>query len=234
MFPRISMEGVIKNILPCLCEEQLLPRNKLLIFDLDNTLIYSEILDASNIDTTLDTFLVKDEDVTLILIKERPFLRRLIKEAAKYFHIGVWTASEGYYADAIISNLFDGIDLKVRYLRDKCHITLSPDGKSITKIKKPISKIAAENKSFDRTNILVLDDNPATFEDNPENAIQVRSWTGQENDITLFQLIDVIREAALLDDVRKIGQVMLDKVAKQKINSAQNKVTGATLKIKPF
>jgi TFIIF-interacting CTD phosphatase-like protein len=206
-------------------DEQLLPKNKNLILDLDNTLIFSEPLDHNNIQTKLDSFIIKDEEVRLYVIKERPYLRRFIKEINKYYNIGVWTASEGYYSEAIISNLFDGIDLSVVYLRKQCDIEMDPNTKVVTKIKKPISKIISENKQFDKTNTLVIDDNITTFEDNPENAIHVSSWFGCADDYVLFYLIDVLKEAVSLPDIRKIGQFIIDKTPKQK-------VTGSPLKIR--
>lgn len=183
-------------------------KSKLLVLDLDSTLIHSEYLTAQNLDTKLETFIIKDEEVSLYQVKKRPFLGKFIQEANKYFALGVWTASNETYADAVIANLFNGIDLAVRYSREKCVIEYHPQTTMIKKIKKPLSKITSENKNFHEKNTLFIDDNPTTYEDNSANAIGVSPWTGQEDDYLLKQLIDIIKVASQLEDVRKIGVAM--------------------------
>lgn len=188
---------------------------KLLSLDLDSTLIHTVTLTAKELDTKLGTFIIKgddyepsqDEFLPLYLVKERPYMRKFIQRANQLFDLGVFTAADGYYADVVITNLFDGIDLKVRNTLNQCKVERNPITKEITKIKKPIATIMADNKQYNEKNILVIDDDPSTFEDNHLNAILVAPWHGEENDTLFKTLIKVIELAATLDDVRKIGEV---------------------------
>lgn len=204
---------IIDNTFVVMSLNYKIKKDKLLILDLDGTLIYTELLNIHNENTTLDTFIIKDDNENRYLVKERPFLRKFIHEANKLYNLGVWTASKKCYADAIISNIFDGITLEIQYSENHCKKQIDQKN-NIAHIIKPISKILDVDKTYNPKNVLVVDDNVTTFSENPNNAIHIDSWKGEDDDNTLSVLIHAIKMAAKLDDVRKIGEVWKDEQEK--------------------
>lgn len=106
----INLLNFIKKLKPP-TEEQIqkkvvelgeITRMKTLIFDLDETLIHSWVLGTGKNDD-----LNKDFEITLDSglkygISLRPYLSKCLSHLGQYYEMGVFTASEKHYADAIL------------------------------------------------------------------------------------------------------------------------------------
>lgn len=73
-------------------------RKKLLILDIDETLIYGT---EASLPREAD-FLVEQYH-----IYKRPFLNVFLKKCLDWFEVGVWTSSTPSYATAIVSAIFE-------------------------------------------------------------------------------------------------------------------------------
>ena len=191
----------------------------LLVLDLDETLVYTTQLNSTKIEEDIVDNFVAQFDDEIYVIKKRPHLDEFLEEAKKYFKISIWTAGEEEYANTVVSEIFDDIELEFVYSRKNCKIEIDLETKQIKKIRKPISTIMSENKYFNEKNILIVDDNPTIFEDNSGNALCIPSWKGDRNDKMLPTLISIIKEIAKLNDIRKYGDVLLKKSMAKKIES---------------
>lgn len=93
--------------------------NKLIVLDIDETLIHSYEKEVSDFDFKFNS----DEDI--FYTKKRPFLDEFIEYCFDNFKVAVWTASDRDYASTILKNI--GIlesDLLFFYSRENCSIKL--------------------------------------------------------------------------------------------------------------
>jgi len=102
--------------------------SKVLIFDMDETLIHCvDDIATQDPDVVLEIDFPGEEETVYAGINLRPFLVEVLTEANKHMQVGVFTASQQTYADAIL----DYIDpnnqfFAFRLYRDHC--VLSPEG----------------------------------------------------------------------------------------------------------
>jgi TFIIF-interacting CTD phosphatase-like protein len=145
----------------------------ILIFDLDGTLIYSEI---SNEDPkNNDEFVVICDNGDRYLVKIRPGAKHIITESSKKYKLAVWTASDADYAKPIVSHLFGNLQLEFVYTRKNCSVDIVNGIKFIVK---PLSLL----KQYNQDKLLIIDDNPITYRHNYINAIPINTWTSSPED----------------------------------------------------
>ncbi|KXS16538.1 HAD-like protein, partial [Gonapodya prolifera JEL478] len=99
-------------------------------------------------------------------ISVRTGCTELLAEAAELCEVIVWTASRAEYANPIIHFLDEGRCITHRLYQQQCL-------KNATGAPKDISKLGR-----DVQRLVVVDDDPATYALNPDNAIPVTSWWG--------------------------------------------------------
>lgn len=177
--------------------------SKLLILDLDGTLITSKKYDITdNKETKLQTFVVVDDYDNEHLIKKRPGLDEFLEKVSERYDIGVWTASSSDYAIPICLELFKKSGLDFIHCRERCVMEYKLG--ELTAVKKPIKTLfkGSDSDLFGMHNTLVLDDTPTTYMDNIENAIPIKSWYGDENDKELSKTLLLIQCRMSLEDVR--------------------------------
>jgi CTD small phosphatase-like protein 2 len=82
---------------------------KLLLFDLDETLIHCvEDIESTSPDVVLEILFPDSEEPVCAGINLRPYLMECLEQCAQYMHVGVFTASSKAYADAILDYLDPG------------------------------------------------------------------------------------------------------------------------------
>ena len=175
---------------------------KLLILDLDETLIYSDFntipeineKDASN---HFRIFL-RDDNIkpTFIEVYLRPGIEKFLNEMIKFFDLGIFTAACKNYADKII-NIFDPHNkyFKFRLYRESCinlqNIIYIKDLRIIENFK-PESTILVDNSLF-------------SFSNNITNGILVNSFYGNKNDNQLKNLTNYLKKNIIpAEDVRDV------------------------------
>src|SRR5215469_2049811 len=152
-------------------------RTKLLILDLDETLIFAS-----------ETRLAYPEDFRLdeYFVYKRPGLSEFIEFAFQHFKVAVWTASDVTYADAAVTQIFgDRKRLEFIWTRERCTWKLNLElgtGYWIKDLKKVAKKGHALNQ------VLVVDDSPRKLERSYGNYIRVVPFGGDASDRELEQL----------------------------------------------
>ncbi|MDY6899784.1 MAG: HAD family hydrolase [Cyanobacteriota bacterium] len=172
---------------------------KLLILDIDETLIFSSEKQLDRLpDFKLDFGLEK------YFVYTRPGLEEFISSCNNWFNLAVWTASSSDYAREVVKNIFpNNLKLAFIFTRERCVFRRNPE-LDIIETFKPVKKV--KRKDFCLNNILIIDDTPETFKYNYGNAILVKQYQGEENDIELFLLLRYLEMIRWEENVRIIDK----------------------------
>jgi Dullard-like phosphatase family protein len=182
------------------------PKKKLLLIDLDETLIHSEFRSKENyraLDLLLkkskchsQTFSYSDENyIYYVDVFFRPHLKKFLKEVSKFFHLAIFTAAMKTYADIII----DYIDPKneffqFRLYRDAC----------IPIQERLYIKDLRIIKDYDPMNVILMDNSLYSFMNQPSNGMLVNSFFTNHRDNQLISAKNfLINHIYPCDDIRK-------------------------------
>lgn len=166
---------------------------KLLIFDLDETLIYA---------TTQPLEHACDFTVGPYSVYKRPHVDKLIDFCAEHFHLAVWTSSTESYAAGVTGHLFGGDrKLEFTFARRKCVQRFDPEIQDYFYIK-DLRK--AKARGFALSDILILDDTPRKLMRNYGNLIRMGEWTGDSRDLELLHIRPFLLELKEVPNVRKV------------------------------
>ena len=182
------------------------PKKKLLLIDLDETLIHSEFRNRENykeLDAfvkatkcSVKTFSFSDENCIYFMdVFFRPYLKSFLQEISKYFDLAIFTAAMKNYADTII----DYIDPKNEYFqfrlyRDAC---IPIQNKLYIKDLRII-------KDYDPSNVILMDNSLYSFMNQPSNGMLVNSFYTNHNDNQLINAKSFLIEHIYpCEDVRK-------------------------------
>lgn len=166
--------------------------NKLLILDLDETLIYAT---ERNLERDFD-FIVGQ-----YFVYKRPYLDEFLKFCLENFEVAIWTSSTRNYAEKIIENIFDFRDpILFLYARERCTISFDAEEmlhfyeKKILKVKKYGYKLEA---------IIVVDDSPEKWRSSYGNLVRVTPFFGETDDDELKHLIVYLERLKKIENIRK-------------------------------
>eukprot|EP01087_Luapelamoeba_hula_P012124 TRINITY_DN3369_c1_g1_i4.p1 TRINITY_DN3369_c1_g1~~TRINITY_DN3369_c1_g1_i4.p1 ORF type:complete len:359 (+),score=63.28 TRINITY_DN3369_c1_g1_i4:275-1351(+) len=171
--------------------------DKLLILDLDGTLVHSEFAPRPSRDHHFSLF--NDE----IYVYKRPGLDHFLRMCVQWFDVAVWTASGCEYAASIVRNIFpaQGAELSFLFSSSRCTSKICPlTGERI--IIKDLKKV--KRKGYDLSKMLIVDDTPSTFKRNYGNAVYIQPYWGTKIDDALPLLLRYLEKIGSVDNVRKI------------------------------
>ena len=175
---------------------------KLLILDLDSTLIFSS--DQPSVPYNF-TFVPPGGARFWVVL--RPGLYEFLSDAAADYDLAVWTAGGYNYAAEIVSRIipFD-INLKFVYDNRKCVKKVSTWGPAEGVILfKPLKKVWKRKTSgYTKKNTLILDDTPMTYCKNYGNAIPIKSFVGDPADRELERVGKLLKMLRDVEDVRLV------------------------------
>ena len=137
-----------------------------LVVDLDETLIYSFILNGEN------TYLI------------RPYCFDFLNEISTFFEIVVFTAGTKEYADKIL-NQIDKNKSWIKYRLYREHLTFDDEELSIFK---DLSKLGR-----DLSKTIIIDNRQENFELQPNNGLLIKTWNGNFDDKELFDLKNILK-----------------------------------------
>ena len=181
-------------------------KKKLLLIDLDETLIHSEFRNKNNY-KELDlftstskchsrTFSYSDENYIYYMdVFFRPHLKQFLSEVSKYFDLAIFTAAMKGYADTII----DFIDphkkiFEFRLYREAC---IPIQDRLYIKDLRII-------KDYDPKNVILMDNSLYSFMNQPSNGMLVNSFYTSHKDTQLISAKNfLINHIFPCDDVRK-------------------------------
>lgn len=182
------------------------PKKKLLIIDLDETLIHSEFRNQDNYKILDDytknskcqnkTFSYSDENsIYFFDVFFRPYLKEFLTTVSKYFDLAIFTAAVKGYADIIL----DYIDprkefFQFRLYRDAC----------IPIQQRLYIKDLRIIKDYDPKNVILMDNSLYSFMNQPSNGMLVNSFYTNHKDTQLISAKNYLVNHILpCEDVRK-------------------------------
>lgn len=151
--------------------------NKLLVLDLDETLIHSERYP-----------LRYDSDFWIgsLGVAIRPSAKDFLGFCFAHFrYVAVWTAATEPYANIVLDHLNKSGKFLFIWSREQCKLQNGVYFKSVQKIRKHFH--------FRTSDILCVDDSPEKFEDGVENVIPAKRFFGDPTDEELTRLIVRLR-----------------------------------------
>ena len=166
---------------------------KLLILDIDETLIYAT---AASLPRQAD-FLVGQYH-----IYKRPFLNVFLKNCLDWFEVAVWTSSTPSYAIAIVSEIFENPKtLSFVWASDRCTVAYDHERfeyynrKNLKKVKR---------KGYRLESIIAVDDTPQKWERSYGNLVRVNPFEGEETDDELKYLLLYLDRLRYEENIRSV------------------------------
>jgi len=180
---------------------------KLIVLDLDGTLIDTSSKGIYKIETNLGT----------LMLTPRPHLQEFLNYCFDNFNVGIYTAATRPYAlDVLKIILNDSHFSKIKFLKcyDNCSRRVSNeikgefnDGDNYI-IYKPLKSIWNKNigrkNGWTKDNTLIIEDTPETCIKNYGNAIYVPSFKYYKKDDTLKNLIYFIKHIETVGKIRSL------------------------------
>lgn len=166
---------------------------KLLILDIDETLIYAT---EASLPRQAD-FLVGQYH-----IYKRPFLNVFLNNCLDWFEVAVWTSSTPSYASAIVSAIFENPKtLSFVWASDRCTVAYDLEWfeyynrKNIKKVKR---------KGYRLESIIAVDDTPQKWERSYGNLVRVNPFEGEETDDELKYLLLYLAQLRYEENIRSV------------------------------
>lgn len=167
--------------------------DKLVVLDLDETLIYAS-----------DTPLERAPDFRLYeyYVYKRPHVDAFLAACLEWFQVAVWSAGTPGYVYMVAAQLFGDIRrLEFIFACDRC--TKRYDHELRTEyLVKNLRKVV--RRGYPREKVLIIDDLPKVFRLNYGNGIRVDAFTGDPEDVELPALLRFLEHLGPVDDVRPI------------------------------
>jgi TFIIF-interacting CTD phosphatase-like protein len=166
---------------------------KLLILDLDETLVYG---------TTKPLARREDFLVSEYYIYKRPGLEEFLKFCLEHFDTAIWTSASRLYAEGIVKALFPEPDkLKFIWSRERCSYKYDHEMRESHWIKnlKKVKKLG-----YELGQIIMVDDTAEKMVRNYGNHILVSPYTGSEDDNELALLQKYIYTIIDIPNIRQL------------------------------
>lgn len=166
--------------------------DKLLILDLDETLIHS-----------VETPFEHQADFCFgkFYTYKRPYLREFLEFCFEHFEVAVWTSSTTAYAEEIVKNILTA-EQKLTFLwtRSRCTISFDEElGESY--YSKKLDKV--RKRGFDLNSIIAIDDSPRKWRYSYGNLIRVTIFEGDRKDEELDLLMKYLLQLKDVVNVRE-------------------------------
>ena len=172
-----------------------MPCDKLLIFDLDETLIHTSL---SQLDRPA-YFMFETYHVY-----QRPFAEEMIRVLGEHFDMAVWSAGSEDYVNVIVARIFPALEnLKFVWSRSRCRMQMDPETMEEVAVKN-LRKVKQPGHPLEK--ILIVEDTMANVSRNYGNAIYVKPFDGSEVDDELRRLCKYLMSIKDVPDVRKIDK----------------------------
>jgi len=194
------------------------PHEKILVIDLDETLIHTSFKKIPNPDfkILLDSikYTKKNSDNENIqelpvqnkveaYIRIRPGVNEFLSQLSKYYDLYVYSASSKQYLNSIIKNIDKNNIIKKCYCREDCIIYVENTEEDLDKPNNKYNYVKDLKKiNKDLRNIVFVDNNIMSFKLQEKNGIPIKSWYDDNDDIELYKLIPILKNLADFYDVR--------------------------------
>jgi RNA polymerase II subunit A small phosphatase-like protein len=169
-----------------------LPTRKLLVLDLDETLVHATEEALAH---------PADFNVGPYHVYKRPHLAPFLAEVLQHFDVGVWTASGERYATQVIEQLFAPGALRFVWSSRRCTTARDWHSGEYTTIKN-LAKLKRHGWRLET--VIAVDDTPSKYARSYGNLVTVREFVGDRADDELRLLARYLRTLLPAPNVRTI------------------------------
>ena len=165
---------------------------KLLVLDLDETLIHSSekrLADG-------ESFLIHN-----FFVYKRPYLDWFMSEMLNTFEVAIWSAAGHDYVHSVICHLFQRDSLKFVWTSQNCTLSKNVNTGEYDIIKN-LRKL--KNRGYPLESIVVIDDSSAKHRRNYGNLVTVKEFLGDQNDNDLQLLAAYLKQLAKVPNIRNV------------------------------
>jgi TFIIF-interacting CTD phosphatase-like protein len=168
---------------------------KLLILDLDETLIYA----SETLLSRMPDFVVGNK----YYVYKRPFVEQFLTWCSENFDVAVWTSATDDYAAEVVANIFPPSLNNLSFLWSRARCTPSLDWETQeTFWEKKLTKL--RRRGYNLESVIVVDDTPQMWRSSYGNLVRVKSYFGDVEDNELEKLIRYLGVLKNVENVRKI------------------------------
>lgn len=196
------------NLLPK--QEQQDQGKKTLVLDLDETLIHSVFKPVEGADMVLkipeqvsdrtgNYYTVMND----IYVFKRPGVDMFLKRLSRYYELVIFTASIDKYANPVIDSLDSNNLTRHRLYREHCTYMYNVFIKDLKKLGRRME------------DILILDNSPISYLFQKQNALPIKTWLDDRNDIELYKYLRLLEYLATVEDVREVISQVVDQQRNQ-------------------
>lgn len=170
-------------------------KKRLLILDLDETLIHSADHRLSN-NTSVK--------VGYWYVYPRPGLVPFLRDISAHYKLAVWSAAEESYVNTMIDEVIpDDIVFEFIWGRSRCTRRIDTETK-VEYYEKNLKKVKKRNYSLD--DIIIVDDIPENASKNYSNLVAVKPYFGEESDNQLPKLFHYLKYLSTKESMRSINK----------------------------
>lgn len=166
---------------------------KLLILDLDETLIYAT-----------EEKLEREADfiVGQYFVYKRPFLESFLKFCFENFEIAVWTTATKSYAEEILQTVLEeNQNLQFLWTRERCTFDFDAEEREHFYAKR-MHKI--RQRGYKLESVIVVDDSSNVWQSSYGNLVRVNKFEGNEEDNELKILPMYLEKLKNVENIRSI------------------------------
>uniref|UniRef100_A0A1I8I6R9 FCP1 homology domain-containing protein n=2 Tax=Macrostomum lignano TaxID=282301 RepID=A0A1I8I6R9_9PLAT len=174
-------------------------KRKILVLDLDETLIHSQhdgLVQLGTQSRPPFDFSVQvriERHNVRFFVRKRPHVDFFLDVVSQWFDLVIFTASLQIYGEAVSQRLDNGRKMFSRgYYRQDCQVDNGGFTKSLSSI------------SPDLSSVFILDNSPGAYRLFPDNAIPISSWFSDSSDTALLALLPVLDSLRFVNDVRSV------------------------------
>jgi len=169
------------------------PERKLLILDLDETLIYA---------TEKKPEREADFIVGQYFVYKRPFLEPFLEFCFERFEVAIWTTATKLYAEEILRKIVKNHQkLKFLWTRERCTYFFDAEARDHYFVKR-MSKL--RRLKYKLESIIVIDDSPNVWQSSYGNLVRINRFEGDLADNELQLLPIYLERLSAVRNVRKI------------------------------
>ncbi|ESW19982.1 hypothetical protein PHAVU_006G171200 [Phaseolus vulgaris] len=162
---------------------------KTVFLDLDETLVHSHPSPPPERFDFVVRPVIDGEPMDFYVLK-RPGVDELLEALASKYEVVVFTAALKEYASMVLDRLDRNRFISHRLYRDSCR---NIDGKLVKDL---------QETGRDLKRVVIVDDNPSSFSNQPENAILIRPFVDDIFDRELWKLRSFFEGSDCCDDMR--------------------------------
>lgn len=166
---------------------------KCLVLDLDETLVHSSFKYLKGADFVLPVDI--DDQIHNVYVMKRPGVDEFLRKVGSLFEVVIFTASVARYGDPLLDILDKHHSVHHRLFREACYNYEGNYIKNLSQIGRPLSEI------------IILDNSPASYIFHPQHAIPISSWFSDTHDNELLDIIPLLEDLAA-QSVPDIGKVL--------------------------